>query len=96
MKQISIEQLEPNGFYWACRKSVVGARFEEPHEIEIIQISTVFGSAAEFWSVATMGSDEHFALQDYDFFHKVAAPPMGSEKRAALAIVPTSVRTLGH
>ena len=96
MKQISIEQLEANGLYWARRKQSAVDRIEEAHDIEIIQISTVFGAATEFWSVATIGSEEHFSLNDYDFFHKVPAPPVSNEKRASLAIVPQVTRPLGH
>jgi hypothetical protein len=97
MKHITIEQLKADNFYWARRKLVPGAPAAEPHDIEIIQISTTFGAAPEFWTVATMGTDEHFGLEDYDFFHKVPSPPIGMKKRTGnLALVSPLNQSIGH
>ena len=76
MDTIRTDQLEPNRFYWARRLSVEGASVAEPSDIEVVQVSTVFGATSEFWTVAVMGSDEHFDLAAFEFFHKVPSPPI--------------------
>ena len=96
MKLIGIEQLEAHGFYWGRRKPVPGAPATEPHDIEIVQISTVFGAASEFWTVAVIGADEHFSLENYEFFHKIPSPPVSTDMRAALALVPSMSRPISH
>jgi hypothetical protein len=81
MNRIGTDQLEPNRFYWARRLPAEGASIAEPSDIEVVQISTVFGSTAEFWTVAVMGSDEHFDLAAFEFFHKVPTPPIAADKQ---------------
>jgi hypothetical protein len=67
MKQISIEQLQANHFYWARRRQSAGAPIGEAPELEVIRISTIFGSAPEFWTVAMSGSEEHFDLEAFEY-----------------------------
>jgi hypothetical protein len=47
----------------------------------------VFGAASEFWTVAVMGSEEHFDLASFEFLHNVAAPPSAFEQRSNLKLV---------
>ena len=84
MNTIGTDQLEPNRFYWARRQSVEGASIAEPSDIEVVQVSTVFGATSEFWTVAVMGSDEHFDLAAFEFFHKVPSPPSSDVSRPNL------------
>ena len=84
MKTIAIDKLEPKRFYWARRLPLKGAPASAPSDIEIVQVSTVFGAASEFWTVAVMGSDEHFDLAAFEFFHKVASPPVTENHRSSL------------
>jgi hypothetical protein len=82
MNTVGTDHLEPNRFYWARRLPAEDASIAEPSDIEVVQISTVFGSTAEFWTVAVMGSDEHFAA--FEFFHKVPSPPIAADKQPKL------------
>jgi hypothetical protein len=77
MNTIGIEQLEPNRFYWARRLPAKGASISEASDIEVVQVSTVFGAISEFWTVAIMGSDQHFDLAAFEFIHKVPSPVGG-------------------
>ena len=43
-----------------------------------------------------LGTDEHFSLAGYEFFHKVAAPPVAADLRAALTLVPSLSRPISH
>lgn len=84
MKQISIEQLQANHFYWARRRQLAGAPIGEASELEVIRISTIFGSALEFWTVAVSGSEEHFDLEAFEYLHKVPSPPLAESSRPNL------------
>ena len=89
MNTSSIEQLQPNHFYWARCLPNERVPASEPNGIEVVQVSTVFGAALEFGTVAVMGSDEHFDLASFAFFHKVLAPPSFGEQRSNLKLVPS-------
>jgi len=58
--------LEPGGYYWA-------RRFGED-ELQIVQISTVFGRDLEHLTVAVMSSDQHHALSEFEY-RAVVHPP---------------------
>ena len=96
MKQISVEQLQANHFYWARRKLTRVAPASEAFDLEIIKISTMFGTSPEFWTVAITGSDEYFDLDAFEYFHKVAAPSMAADQRPALTLVNAAARSVGH
>lgn len=74
MNTIGIYQLEPNRFYWARRLPAEGASIGEPNDIEVVWVSTVFGATPEFWTVAVMGSDEHFDLVHLRIFPQGPLP----------------------
>lgn len=63
--------------------------------MEIVQVSTVFGSTAEFWTVAIMGSDEHFDLEAFECFHTVPSPPISNVRHANSNFIDTGSRRLG-
>ena len=96
MNTISIDQLEPNRFYWARHKQAQGARHSEPNDIEVVQVSTVFGATSEFWTVAVMGSDEHFDVAAFEFLHKVPSPPQAAGRASSLTVISSGSRQLGH
>lgn len=62
-----LADLRPNEFYWARRFG--------HHTTEVVQISTVFGSAPEFLTMATVGSEQHYTLEEFDFISEVTRPP---------------------
>ncbi|WFR97616.1 hypothetical protein [Rhizobium tumorigenes] len=95
MNTISIERLEHNQSYWARRLPVEGMPAFYPNGMEIVQVSTVFGAASEFWTVAVIGSDEHVDLASFEFFPKVPAPPSSLEQRSNLKLV-SSVSLTGN
>ncbi|KAA0689464.1 hypothetical protein DTW90_31750 [Neorhizobium sp. P12A] len=66
MPHIETESLEPEGLYWARRNSA--------GPVEVVQVSTVFGREKEFLTVATLGSDEHYALEDFEFVAEITPP----------------------
>jgi len=97
MNTIGIEQLEPNRFYWARRLPAEGSSIFEPNDIEVVRVSTVFGATPEFWTIAVMGSDEHFDLAAFEFFHKVPSPPIADVSRPNLyAVAGSGSRQLGN
>lgn len=59
--------LEPECFYWARRKEV-GSVWE------VVQISTVFGTGRDYWTVARTGSDVHHMVDDYEFLDRISLP----------------------
>ncbi|WFS03655.1 hypothetical protein [Rhizobium tumorigenes] len=95
MNTIGIDQLELNRFYWDRRLRVEGAAIFEPNDIEVVRVSTVFGATPEFWTVAVMGSDEHFDLAAFEFFHTLPSPPAADVSRPNLyAVAGSGVRQL--
>ncbi|MGA1802188.1 hypothetical protein [Rhizobium sp. HT1-10] len=96
MNTIGIEQLQPNHFYWARLLPNEGSLASEPNEIQVVQVSTVFGAASEFWTVAVMGSDEHFDFASFEFFHKVPTPPSSGEQRSNLKLVSSVSLAANH
>lgn len=65
---ISIDEAElrAGSYYWARR--IDGA------EIEVVLVTNVFGPEREYWSVATMGSDQHYSLREFEFLIKLMKP----------------------
>ena len=94
MNTIAIEQLEPGRFYWARRLAVAGVPAIEARDIEVVQVSTVSGATSEFWTVAVMGSDEHFDLAGFEFFHKDHSPPIAETRHLNLKAVSAGSRQL--
>jgi hypothetical protein len=64
---IALNDLVAEHFYWARRHS--GADAER--ELQIVRVSSIFGSTREFLTIATIGSDQHYALEEFDFFEAV-------------------------
>lgn len=63
---IDHEDLRAGSYYWA--------RNHESDETEIVQVSDIFGSAKEYWTVATIGSDQHRSLKEFDFLIRLLRP----------------------
>jgi hypothetical protein len=68
---IKYEVLEPDGLYWARRL--------DGGELEIVQVSTVFGRRREFLTVAVIGSDQHYTLEEFAFYAAVSAAEEGDD-----------------
>ncbi|WP_246690962.1 hypothetical protein [Neorhizobium alkalisoli] len=63
---IDHEDLRVGSYYWA--------RSHGSDETEIVQVSDIFGSAREYWTVATIGSDQHRNLKEFDFLIRLLKP----------------------
>jgi len=65
---IPLAKLEPDCFYWATRKS------DRYAPVQVVQVSTVFGSEPEYWTVACMGSDQHQMPAEFEFVARIVPP----------------------
>lgn len=66
--QITIDddELRAGSYYWAHR---LGA-----DDVEVVQVSDIFGSDREYWTVAVMGSDQHHSLSEFAFLIRLIKP----------------------
>lgn len=76
---ISREKLVPDAYYWARRES--------GDDIEIVQISTIFGDGPDYMTVAVMGSDQHHSPGAFEFIAQVGTA--GNDARADVPNVVT-------
>jgi hypothetical protein len=67
---IALSDLVAEQFYWARRR--IGTDAER--ELQIVRVSSIFGSTREFLTIATIGSDQHYALEEFDFVEPIAQP----------------------
>lgn len=67
---IQQSELLPDVYYWAQRKS----SSLDAAELEVVQISAVFGPTLEYFSVVILGSDQHFSLNDFEFLVEIDPP----------------------
>jgi hypothetical protein len=63
---IDPNDLRVGSYYWA--------RPNQGEDLEIVQVSDVFGSDREYWTVAVMGSDQHRSLKDFEFLIRLMRP----------------------
>ncbi len=56
--------VRPDAYYWVRRRDPAG-------EPEIGRVTTVFGDSKDYWTLATIGSDAHHMLDEYEFLAKV-------------------------
>jgi hypothetical protein len=71
-----VKSLVPGAFYWA-RSAVHTAG-----KTTIVQVSTIFGEAPDFWTLAVLGSDQHHMIGDFEIIALVQ-PLDGYELRQA-------------
>lgn len=60
------DELVPDAYYWAALKG--------SDDLQIVQVSTVFGRQPHHLTVAVMSSEQHYSLEDFDF-HALIMPP---------------------
>jgi hypothetical protein len=60
---IALDDLMAEQFYWARRCNGPDAE----REPQIVRVSSIFGITPEFLTVATVGSDQYYALDEFDF-----------------------------
>lgn len=65
--EMAVARLEPGSFYWATSRS----RIDVP---TIVQVSTIFGEAPDFWTLVTVGTDQHFMVSDFNIIAPVIDP----------------------
>ena len=71
--------VEPLAIYWARRKT----QDVESDECEVVQISTVFGHARDYWSVAVLGSDQHYSLHEFEFVAPIRPPNADADRQTS-------------
>jgi hypothetical protein len=69
--------LEPGGIYWARRNDV------KDQALTVVQVSTLFGEDREYWTLATLGSDQHHMPSDFEIIERIEAPPTRQRLRQA-------------
>jgi hypothetical protein len=55
-----MKSLVADEFYWARSSKHADGR------TTIVQVSTIFGEAPDFWTLAVVGSDQHHMLSDFE------------------------------
>jgi hypothetical protein len=55
-----MKSLVADKFYWARSSKHADGR------TTIVQVSTIFGEAPDFWTLAVVGSDQHHMLSDFE------------------------------
>ncbi len=69
--------LEAGAVYWARRKN--GPR----GEVVIVQVSTVFGEQPEYWTLLTVGSEDHKMPDEFEIVCEIASPLRRPIRQAA-------------
>jgi hypothetical protein len=59
---IALSDLVAEQFYWARRR--IGTDAE--HELQVVRVSSIFGSTREVLTIATIASDQQYALEEFD------------------------------
>ncbi|MFP3546766.1 hypothetical protein SB748_25325 [Rhizobium sp. SIMBA_035] len=76
MKSV-VPDIVPEAFYWAKpAKQTQGA-------LSIVQISTIFGEAPDYWTVAVLGSEQHHMIEDFQLLAIINPPESVSLRQAA-------------
>jgi len=57
--------LVPQAFYWARSDNYANGN------ITIVQVSTVFGEEPDFWTLAVLGSDQHYMISEFELIAAV-------------------------
>jgi hypothetical protein len=65
-----MKSLVPGAFYWARSGKHAGGH------MTIVQVSTIFGEQADYWTLALVGSDQHHMIGDFDIVQRIE-PPVG-------------------
>ncbi|KPH06254.1 hypothetical protein FHX14_000503 [Rhizobium sp. BK619] len=73
---MAIAGLVPGKLYWASSWKHFDGK------ITVVEVSSVFGEDPDYWTVAVIGSDQHYMLGDFEFI-AIAEPPHGIPMRYA-------------
>lgn len=60
-------RIEPERYYWAIRTTADAI-------VEVVYVSTVFGTEREYWTVARFGNEAHSMVEEFDFVEMVSRP----------------------
>ncbi|WP_431324425.1 hypothetical protein [Rhizobium sp. YTU87027] len=69
--------LVAGAFYWATSDKYADRR------TTIVQVSTIFGEAPDYWSLAVLGSDQHYMISDFEIIALVEPPEEYPMRHAA-------------
>ncbi|MGO4441279.1 hypothetical protein [Rhizobium sp. RAF56] len=72
-----VASLVPGNLYWARSLKYIDGK------ITVVEISTVFGEDPEFWTVAVLGSDQHFMPGDFEIIAPIEPPAAFPIRHAA-------------
>ena len=72
-----VASLVPGNLYWARSLKYIDGK------ITVVEISTVFGVDPEFWTVAVLGSDQHFMPEDFEIIAHIEPPAVFPMRHAA-------------
>jgi hypothetical protein len=71
---IALSDLVAEKFYWARQR--IGTDTER--ELQIVRVSSIFGSTREFLTTTIVGSDQHYAMEEFDFIRAVTRPDVSA------------------
>jgi hypothetical protein len=69
--------LVPGAFYWARSSEHFDGK------VTVVRISTVFGEDPDYWTVAVLGSDQHFMPSDFEIIAPAEPPEEFPMRHAA-------------
>ncbi len=49
----------------------------------VVQVSTVFGESPEYWTLVTVGSEQHHMISDFEPLSRIELPESASIRQAA-------------
>lgn len=55
----------PHEFYWAWSEKYDGGK------LTVVEICTTFGRTEDCWTIAVLGSDQHYMLHDFKILSRV-------------------------
>jgi hypothetical protein len=59
---IALSDLVAEQFHWARRR--IGTDAE--HELQVVRVSSIFGSTREVLTIAAIAGDQHYVLEEFD------------------------------
>ncbi len=74
---MSATRLMPDALYWAKSAKHFDGK------TTIVQISTVFGEDPDYWTLAVIGTDQHYMPGEFDILGPVEPPQVSSFRPAA-------------
>lgn len=55
----------PHEFYWAWSNDYEGGK------VTVVEVCTTFGDTEDCWTLAVLGSDQHYMLHDFTIVRRI-------------------------